>query len=133
MENARSAVALEMLISTGLNVDLESESHLDVVSRKYLGVSIDEYLETYVDHPAIYRSYTNSLIIANARLETLILLPRFIPQPGELKETYTAYEREVEKVYSDLYPDAELRWIESDMITSLGGSIHCMSIGCRCR
>ncbi len=129
VENARSAVALEMLISTGLNVDLALESHLDVVSRKYLGVSIDEYLETYVDHPAIYRSYTNSLIIANARLETLILLPRFIPQPGELKETYTAYEREVEKVYSDLYPDAELRWIESDMITSLGGSIHCMSIG----
>lgn len=127
--NAHSALALEMLVATGSDIDLQVEADLETASRTFLGVGVDEYIETFVDHTAIYRSYTNSLILTNASLETLILLPRFIPQPGEVKETYEAYEREVETVYRELYPKSELKWIESDMLTSLGGSIHCASIG----
>jgi agmatine/peptidylarginine deiminase len=129
VENARNAVALEMLVDTGLNINLLDDAHLEATAKIYLGISVEEYLETYVNQQAIYRSYTNSLIIKNSDLETLILLPRFLPQQGESQKIYTAYEKEVESVYLGLYPEAELKWIESDDITSFGGSLHCMSVG----
>ncbi|MFL3657566.1 MAG: agmatine deiminase family protein [Opitutales bacterium] len=128
VDSARNAVALEMLVKTGLNINLGNEGHLEIVSQKYLGVGVDEFLETYVEDQAIYRSYTNSLIITNSNLEHLILLPRFLPQEGESQVRYDSMEREVESVYLSLYPEARLEWINADDITSLGGSIHCMSV-----
>lgn len=129
VESARNAVALEMLVKTGLNINLGNEGHLEIASQKYLGVGVDEFLETYVEDQAIYRSDTNSLIITNSNLEHLILLPRFLPQEGESQVRYDSMEREVESVYLSLCPEARLEWINADDITSLGGSIHCMSVG----
>ena len=128
VESARSAVALEMLVDTGLNINLRNDAHLETASRRYLGVGVEEFLETYVEDQAIYRSYTNSLIVTNSILETLILLPRFLPQEGETQTSYDSMEKEVESVYLSLYPEARLEWIDADDITLLGGSIHCMSV-----
>jgi hypothetical protein len=127
-ESARSAVALEMLVETGKNINLNNEADLEMVAQKYLSLGIEEFLETYVNRQAIYRSYTNSLIVTNPSLETLILLPRFNVQEGESQSDYAAMEQEVERAYLSLYPSAQLKWIDSDEITRLGGSIHCMSI-----
>jgi len=125
---AMKAVGLEMLLRTGVNTDLNDDSDLDLAARSYLGVGIDEYLETFVNPETIYRSYTNSLIVTNTDNETLILLPRFRPQEGESQEDYDTMEKQVEKAYLDVHPDAKLEWIDSDAITILGGSLHCMSI-----
>lgn len=81
-----------------------------------------------MNRQAIYRSYTNSLIVTNPSLKTLILLPRFNVQEGESQSDYAAMEQEVERAYLSLYPSAQLKLIDSDEITRLGGSIHCMSI-----
>jgi len=125
---AMKAVGLEMLLRTGVNIDLNNDSDLDLAARSYLGVGIDEYLETFVNPETIYRSYTNSLIVTNTDNETLILLPRFRPQEGESQEDYDNMEKQVEKAYLSEYPNARLQWIDSDEITKLGGSIHCMSV-----
>lgn len=128
VEAARSAVALEILMDTGLNINFNNDEHLETLSRKYLGLSVQEYLDTYVDDWIFYRSYVNSLIIVNEQSETLILLPRFSPQEGESQDEYDAMEKEVENRYSEVYPSAALKWVNCDTISALGGSLHCMSI-----
>ena len=128
VESARNAVALEMLVETGKNINLNKDADLEIVAQNYLGLGIEGFLETYVNRQAIYRSYTNSLIVTNPSLKTLILLPRFQAQEGESQSDYDAMEQEVERAYLSLYPSAQLQWIDSDEITRLGGSIHCISI-----
>lgn len=125
---AQNALALEMLVGTGINVDLTNETHLDIAGKHYLGVGIEDFLETYVNREAVYRSYTNSLIVRNAESETLILLPRFLPQEGESADNYKAMEETVEGAYLKVYPDAQIKWIHSDEIAAAGGSLHCMSV-----
>ncbi len=128
VEAARSAVALEILMDTGLNINFNNDEHLEKLSRKYLDLGVQEYLDTYVDDWIFYRSYANSLIVVNERSEALILLPRFSPQEGESQDEYDAMENEVENRYSEVYPSAALKWVNCDAISALGGSLHCMSI-----
>jgi agmatine/peptidylarginine deiminase len=125
---AIDAIGLEMLLGTGVRIDLNNESDLDLAAQNYLGAGIDEYLETFVNPEAIHRSYTNSLIVTNTVNQTIILLPRFRPQDGESQEDYDGMEKQVEKAYLSEYPDARLHWIDSDEISKVGGSIHCMSV-----
>ena len=127
--NANNAVQMELLLKTGVKIDFNLESHLELAAQALLGVGLDEYYDTYVEEQAIYRSYTNSLIVVNGEGKSLILLPRYLPQLGETPEQYAEFEAEVERAYLSAYPNAQLEWIGSDAITSLGGSIHCMSIG----
>ncbi len=99
IDAAQDAVALEMLVSTDVEIDLKNESQLEIASKHYLGIGIEEFLDTYVNPETVYRSYTNSLIVENTTGETLILLPRFSPQEGESVEVYAAMEKSVGKAY----------------------------------
>ena len=128
VDEAYNAVSREMRKDTGVEISLTNENDLGIAAQYYLGVGIDEFLDTYVNREAVYRSYTNSLIVRNVSLDTLILLPRFSPQDGESLEVYQDMEKSVEAAYLNIYPEAKLEWIDSDAITILGGSLHCMSI-----
>lgn len=109
-------------------VSLLNEVDLDILTRFYLGASLESLIEGNVEGTTLYRSYTNSLLVNTIEHGMVILLPRYRPGPSESRETFVGMEQQVESAYRSVYPSATLHWIESDVMVRLGGALHCLSM-----
>lgn len=117
-------IEAKLLGDIGLS-DLDTPQAMDRVIERYLGRSFAEVLESHVESQVDYRSYANSLYVENRKGEGLLLLPRYQPRDESERSLLASMEIEVEAVYRDACPDAELIWIDCTTLTGFLGVIHC--------
>ncbi len=109
----------------GRPIDLLVDEDLDSLTRLYFDEDLNTLIDTNVDTSTIYRSYLNSLFILNSRGESAWLLPRYKPRGKETGEEIGAIEKEVERIYQSVSPEAAIHWIDSDIMAEKLGAIHC--------
>ncbi|MBD5778811.1 agmatine deiminase family protein [Pelagicoccus sp. NFK12] len=112
----------------GREPNFGDEGDLNLLSIHYLGESVETSIQTHVESSTVYRSYTNSVIVNAGEKGILLLLPRYRASKGEHQEDYQKMEIAVETAYRKAYPEASIRWIDSDFMARLGGALHCASI-----
>ena len=126
--SVQSLVAKHLEKVCGKPIDLLVESDLSLATSKYLGIDLETLIETNVDSGTVYRSYTNSLQIVTESGQKVWLLPRYRARVTETVEQLALMEKEVERVYKQVDPDAILHWIDSDIMCEQMGAIHCVAM-----
>ncbi len=113
---------LKWILESG-NQEIESESNLPVTQN-----ALGEYLLSVIfngleEDPAcyeyVYRTYLNSTFL-NGRSRRMLLVPSYSGLE-EMEET-------IRQIYTELYPNTEIVFINSDAIIEQDGAIHCVTI-----
>ena len=107
---------------------LDHYGDLDKLAQHYLNADLRNLLDTNADTKTIYRSYINSLFIENDKGKSAWLLPRFKARNGESADYIAECEKEVEKSYRSSTPNADVHWLDADVMVNQLGAIHCTTL-----
>lgn len=120
----QSAVAQK--IRAELQLDgLDDEPSLERAAQHYFKMTLNELRDIHTDSVFYYRSHLNSQLLRNREGRERFLLPRYAPNDQHEAAWMPQVEAEVERAYRKARPQADIVWIDSDVMAFYGGAIHC--------
>ena len=123
-EDILNKVEAYLMSSKGL-LDLNKPERLEAAAMDYYYLSLEQLRKRHVDRLQYPRSYLNSLHLVNHEGRERFLIPRFKPLDAEEARWMPEVEAMVEKAYKKARPDADIVWIDADIMATGNGTIHC--------
>ena len=117
-------VEAHLMTRNGL-LDLNKPERLDAAARSYYFLSLEQLRKRHVDHIQYPRSYLNSVHLVNSDGRERFLVPRYKPLDDAEMAWMPEAEAMVEKAYREARPNADIVWIDADIMAIGNGAVHC--------
>lgn len=105
--------------------DMSTVEGFNAVMQAYGQYPLERYIEIYSETTTQYRSYLNSLFLHSPDGRQAFIVPRFSPRNAAEAAQMRMWEAEVEKLYREAWPRADIHWINCDNMIDDMGFIHC--------
>ena len=110
------------------NIDWLSIDGFNAVLRHYGQLPMDKYFDVHSESVTRYRSYINSVFLHNTDGRQAFIVPQFSPQNAAEVARMKTWENQVEKIYHQVWPQAQIHWVNCDAMVTDMGFIHCTTI-----
>ena len=110
------------------NVDWHTIDGFNAILRHYGQLPMDKYFDVYSESVTRYRSYINSVFLHNTDNQQAFVVPQFTPRNAAEEVRMRTWENQVETIYRQVWPRAQIHWINCDAMVTDMGFIHCTTI-----
>lgn len=109
-------------------VNWSSIDGFNAILRHYGQLPMDKYFDVHSESVTRYRSYINSVFLHNTDGRQAFIVPQFSPQNPDERARVAAWESQVDRIYRQVRPQAQVHWVNCDAMVTDMGFIHCTTI-----
>ena len=108
--------------------DMGSIEGFNRVLKNYGQLPLETYFDMHSETVTRYRSYINSLFLHDTQGRQAFIVPQFTGRNSSENDLIRSWEKQVENIYRQARPQANIRWVNCDAMVTDSGFIHCTTI-----